>query len=186
MNIGFILDYIYHGEVNIHQEHLDSFLESAHKLEISGLIGGKEKRNDFQEDSFEQRQPDLQTKVKSNMFKEESLPISDDNSSSLITTADTVVAKQRKQYSRAPTDDVPKIFVGNMTPEEIEAQTREMYYKNDGIWICHQCGKTSNVHCNMRYHVETHMDGLCYTCNICSKEFRSKNSFNFHKNTTHK
>ena len=78
-------------------------------------------------------------------------------------------------------DDVPKIFVGNMTPEEIEAQTREMYYKNDGIWICHQCGKTANVHCNMRFHVETHMDGLCYPCNICSKEFRSKNSLNTHK-----
>ena len=38
-NLGFILDYIYYGEVNIYQEHLDSFLESAQKLEISGLIG---------------------------------------------------------------------------------------------------------------------------------------------------
>ena len=39
LNLDFILDYIYHGEVNIYQEQLDSFLESAKKLEIEGLIG---------------------------------------------------------------------------------------------------------------------------------------------------
>ena len=36
-NLGFILDYIYKGEVNMYQEQLDSFLESAQKLkEIEG------------------------------------------------------------------------------------------------------------------------------------------------------
>ena len=39
VNLGHILDYIYHGEVNLFQEQLDSFLESAQKLEIEGLIG---------------------------------------------------------------------------------------------------------------------------------------------------
>ena len=38
LNLGFILDYIYHGEVNIYQGQLDSFLESAQKLEIEGLL----------------------------------------------------------------------------------------------------------------------------------------------------
>ena len=41
VNLGFILDYIYHGEVNLYQEQLDSFLESAQKLEIEGLMGNK-------------------------------------------------------------------------------------------------------------------------------------------------
>merc|ERR1711911_474375 len=38
INLGYILDYIYQGEVNIFQEQLDSFLESAQKLEIEGLL----------------------------------------------------------------------------------------------------------------------------------------------------
>ena len=42
LNLGFILDYIYHGEVNIYQEQLDSFLECAQKLEIEGLLGDTE------------------------------------------------------------------------------------------------------------------------------------------------
>ena len=42
VNLGFILDYIYTGEVSLHQEQLDSFLESSQKLEIEGLLGGKQ------------------------------------------------------------------------------------------------------------------------------------------------
>ena len=37
-NLSLILDYIYQGEVQIYQEHLDSFLEVAQKLKIEGLI----------------------------------------------------------------------------------------------------------------------------------------------------
>ena len=37
---------IYHGEVNIYQEQLDSFQESAQKLEIEGLLSGNEDSNE--------------------------------------------------------------------------------------------------------------------------------------------
>ena len=182
-NIGFILDYIYYGEVNIYQEHLDSFLESAQKLEISGLIGDNQDSSETENQSLRQNQMPQTNK----MLKEETVPNAGDYSSSLVTTTDTVAVKQRRQYFRATSNDVPKIFVGNMTPEEIEAKTKELYKKIDGVWTCLQCGKTSSgMSCNIRFHVETHMEGLCYTCNICTKEFRSKNSLNFHKNTFHK
>ena len=36
-NLGYILDYIYQGEVNLYQGQLDSFLDSAQKLRIEGL-----------------------------------------------------------------------------------------------------------------------------------------------------
>ena len=49
-NIGFILDYMYHREINIYQEHLDSFLESAQRLEIYGLIGGNEESINFKDE----------------------------------------------------------------------------------------------------------------------------------------
>ena len=42
INLAFILDYIYYGEVNLFQEQLDSFLESAQKLEIEGLMRNKQ------------------------------------------------------------------------------------------------------------------------------------------------
>ena len=39
INLSYFIDYIYHGEVNLIQEQLDGFLESAQKLDIEGLIG---------------------------------------------------------------------------------------------------------------------------------------------------
>ena len=54
MNLGFLLDYIYHGEVNLFQEQLDSFLKSAQKLEIEGLMGQESMVQD-QETSYENK-----------------------------------------------------------------------------------------------------------------------------------
>ena len=53
INLGFILDYIYHGEVNIFQEQLESFLENSQKLEIEGLIKGS---NQYDQDNLNQEQ----------------------------------------------------------------------------------------------------------------------------------
>ena len=189
-NIGFILDYIYYGEVNIYQEHLDSFLESAQKLEISGLIGGNEERKETDDLPISKNQTYV-GKI-STMSEEEEMVISNDKCSRLVTTSDSedvgVTVKQRRQYSIAQTTDAPRIHVGNMTPEEIEAKRTELYQKIDGMWTCLQCGKTTTGMrtSGIRDHVETHLDGLCYTCNMCSKEFGSKNSLRVHKTTYHK
>ena len=184
-NIGFTLDYIYYGEVNIYQDHLDSFLESAQRLEISGLIGGNEESKSIDtkdEDSSIRDNQKMVSKTNKTSIEEELL-INDDTSSSWVTTSDTDVVKQRRQYARAPPNDVTRIYVGNMTPEEIEAKTRELYQKIDDFWTCLHCGKTSGP-TNIRLHVETHMDGLCYTCNICNKDFRSKIILKNHKQSS--
>ena len=48
INLGFILDYMYCGEVKLYQEQLDGFLESAKKLEIEGLEGENLNLDDFE------------------------------------------------------------------------------------------------------------------------------------------
>ena len=184
-NIGFILDYIYHGEINIYQEHLDSFLESAQKLEISGLIGGKEESIDTKHEEYlsgvNNQAPISKMCYISN---EEEVLISDDTG--LVTTADTdVVKKERRQYPRAAIDNSRNIYVGDMSPEEIEEKRKELYQRIDGVLTCLHCGKTSGQSANIRFHVETHMDGLCYTCNVCNKDFRSRNIFKLHKQRNH-
>merc|ERR1712133_131566 len=45
-----ILDYIYNGEVQIYQEHLDTFLNTAQRLKIEGLLGeGNEVKEEQEE-----------------------------------------------------------------------------------------------------------------------------------------
>ena len=46
ISLQLILDYIYEGEVQIYQEHLDMFLDVAQKLQVFGLLGEKAERNE--------------------------------------------------------------------------------------------------------------------------------------------
>ena len=50
-SLGFVLDYIYQGEVQIYQNELDNFLEVAQKLKIQGLPSVDDLEN-ANEDSF--------------------------------------------------------------------------------------------------------------------------------------
>ena len=94
--------------------------------------------------------------------------------------------KQKRLYTRAP-KDVAKIDVGSMNTEEIDKRMRELYERTDDGWSCLVCdhtnkGKSSNI----RNHVEIHMDGLVYTCDLCRKELRSRTTLKNHKMSSHK
>ena len=178
VNLGLILDYIYHGEVKIFQEQLDSFLESAQKLEIEGLLGNNEDSQenlntgqDTQEDNIEYLKKE-QIQHQSQNPQRKQIVRMDHNS--------------QDQYSRTPSRSVAKIDVTSLNTKEIKDKMEELYKKIDGNWNCLACDFTVTYRGHMRTHVETHLDGLCYTCNICSKEFRLRNGLNCHKSTSHK
>ena len=91
----------------------------------------------------------------------------------------------RRQFSK--TSAWEKIDVTTLNRDEIEDKMKKLYEKSDGVWNCLACDYTTKTNSGtMRRHVETHLDGLCYTCNICSKEFRLRNSLACHKKTIHK
>ena len=130
-----------------------------------------------------QEQDDTNTKdVQESVFKEE-----DHQQNIMICKTDKAMAmKPKRQHTRSVSNNVPLYDVTGMSKEEIGAKIQSMYQKIDGVWTCNECGKTSNkMSSDMRLHVETHLDGLCYTCNICNKDFRSKALFKTHKRTDH-
>ena len=175
VNLGFILDYIYHGEVSLFQEQLDSFLESAQKLEVEGLLSGKDDHE----------------------IKDEStLDINNDNFHRDLTEDKQIVNmektfKPRRQQPRAPryitNKSITKFDVSSMTSEEIERKKEDLIEKNDGGWSCLACDYSTSINSStMKKHIETHFEGLSYTCTLCNKEFRSKHSLTNHKSTFHR
>ena len=176
VNLGFILDYIYHGEVNLYQEQLDSFLESAQKLEVEGLLGDHQDtqkvnknedkilvENYISSDEFLSQQPEEKQIV------------------NMKTTTNT-----RRQNPLSTSYDTAKFDVGSMTPDEIQWKTESLYEKKDGAWRCLACDYITT--CNsgtMKRHIETHFEGLSYTCTFCSKQFRSTNSLYKHNSKAH-
>ena len=169
INLGCILDYIYKGEVNIYQEQLDSFLESAQKLEIEGLLGDSQ---DYNEDS-------------DTTYPEKKI-IQPEDEKSLVKMNSNTPTTQRRQYSRTTSNNAKKIDVSSLTSEETEEKMKELYQKNDSTWRCLACDYTNTRESQMKRHIETHIDGLSYTCTLCNKEFRLKMSLDCHLSRSHK
>ena len=113
-NLGFILDYIYHGEVKLYQEQLDSFLECAQKLEIEGLLGGNE---------------ESQQNMNEGKELEENIEYYTKDEETSLVKIDNEVNKRRRPYVRAP-KEVAMIDVGSMSSEEIDNKRKELYEKN--------------------------------------------------------
>ena len=175
VNLGLILDYIYHGEVNLFQEQLDSFLETASKLELEGMLGyNAEQNNDENGHSIFNPKSELVDQV------EERIMVNLDQTNTKI-----------RHHSRASANitfnNETKINVTSMTPEEIEQKTRELYERMEGIWSCLECGysTSSGGSSTIRKHVETHIQGLSYTCALCSKEFGTRNALYKHRGNVH-
>ena len=69
---------------------------------------------------------------------------------------------------------------------EIDMKVKELITKENGMFKCNSCGKVGGDIRNMQRHVETHIDGLAYPCQLCGKTFRSKNLFSNHRSRFHK
>lgn len=165
-NLDFILDYIYHGEIKVFQNQLESFLASAKKLEIEGLLS----------DNTEQGQdppPEI------NSFLEQDIELIDEekfcpaeDASSVRKGIETHL-KARKSSRGTTKSEVVKYDVGSLSAEEIKDKMKELYEKIDGVYRCLACGYSTKTHRQaMSFHIETHLDGLSYTCSKCDKEFR--------------
>ena len=174
VNLGFLLDYIYHGEVNLFQEQLDSFLESAQKLEIEGLMG-QEGMAKAEETHYEN---EVETKEPYSFPTPAEMQVERIN--------DSKESIPRKQHARPRTSDVARIDVTSLTSGESEEKIAEFCQKIDGGWSCKACDYTSPKIANVKRHAERHIDGLSYNCNLCSKEFRSSNCLNVHLYKVHK
>lgn len=172
-NLEFILDYIYFGEVRLFQGQLDSFLESGKKLEIDGLIGQKIMKQEIHNEN------------KVNQKEQNSCYRADPRPPAVIDNSGEV---NRGQYSRPAETDLTTIDVKSLTSEEIKAKVRELYKNINGCWTCMACVYISRnkLDSNIKRHVETHLEGLSYSCNLCDKEYRSRNSLYQHKNQAHK
>ena len=174
VSLGLILDYIYYGEVKLFQEQLENFIGSAQKLEIEGLLGNN---RDQEHEAFKTENIDHINDI-----------IVYQNESKVLTRMDENVPVKQNIYKRnvSSYNLDARIDVGSMSAEEIELKKTEFYQKVNGVWICLACGYKTALHSgHIRKHIETHMDGLCYTCTLCNKEFRSKDTLHKHKYFKH-
>ena len=166
-----ILDFIYNGQVNIYQDHLDRFLEVAQRFKLEGLLGNQDPETDRADCS-------LDDSLDSKEFKK---PQNDFN-----------VPKTRKINSESKDakiqlDEQSIVSVNSGDYSEIDEKLYEnMEKREDGKYSCKLCDRVMQIKTRMKEHVETHMDNLSFPCNYCDKICRSRGSLKVHTFRLHK
>ena len=161
--------YIYNGEVQIFPKNLDRFLSIAQRLKLEGLI-----RNDDD--------------VKDGECSE-SKRVAEKNEETDVPSKNFQSLKKARQKQSLPDDvKMEKVIVPLSSNDVSEMQnTVNQYIEEkceDGSVQCTVCGKVDvsrNKWQNLRSHIETHLEGFLFPCQLCGKTFRSTNSYNTHK-----
>ena len=99
------------------------------------------------------------------------------------------ISYNEQEKSRPPASSVDKVIVpvANVDMNEIDNTINQHLEKlAAGEFRCKLCGKGAKGSINMKRHIETHLEGLSYPCQVCGKIFRSRNSLNTHKVTLHR
>ena len=168
-----VLDYIYQGEVQVYQENLDRFLAVAERFQLEGLMN----------------LPDTNKQVE-NVYQ---------TLEELMSPTPTQSSGERRGYSqvkssRSVKTEKYKTALVNIDMdtasniEEIDTKIAESVLKDiDGTFVCKLCGKSGvKQKIQMKYHVETHLEGLSFPCQHCGKTFRSRNALQIHNTRQHR
>merc|ERR1712150_460437 len=159
-SLGFVLDYIYQGEVQIYQHELDNFLEVAQKLKIEGLLSSEE--------------PETKHDTHFDDQKVESFPSEPDYSEMKVVKTNYVRSGHGEKV----------VSLTDMT--EVDEKIQQLMERRDGRHYCKACDYSSQNIGHIREHVERHIDGLSYPCQFCDKSFRTKAALRWHRNQSHK
>ena len=159
-NLGFVLDYIYCGEVKLFHEELDCFLESAKKLEIKGLVGVNENKTDSD-------------------GKTNGGPVESEELIEPKIEEQEVNMESKGQNLRGSQKSHQVFNAQSMSKEEIEIKRKKLYQRTDEAWVCNACVYNTKDASNIRKHVEKHIVGLSWACKFCNKTFKSKSVLDY-------
>ena len=183
-----IIDFMYHGVAEIHQEDLDGFLAVAEELQLKGLTGGAEQKEEHIEETKinpanEVKRPN-RTEISKHIPEQGLKPevyydqeYAPNASTTLMTT-------------NSPSSQVS--FTGG-TGEDLKVVVWSMIAQSGTVLTCTVCGKTKDkamdtqANHHMVSHVESlHVDGVTYDCTRCDKTFRSKHALHNHTYKAHR
>ena len=88
--------------------------------------------------------------------------------------------KERRSSGQCKSSGMENITVVGIPVKEIRRQVDLINRKLEGRWGCSQCGKEARTKQNSEHHIETHIRGVEFLCNLCNKRLRSTSSAKYH------
>jgi len=181
-----MLDFIYIGEANVHQDNLDSFLAVAEELQLKGLVGsgtkeeveGEQTKGEIsqqQEESYSQVEA-KKTHISETNFETKEDYAKQNTGENYVGNADSL--DPLDEYEPVLNDSVDVDFqdlndkIDSMI-ERVENSTR--------LVKCQVCGNEGPLN-HIRAHIEAkHITGVSFTCDICGKASKTRDYLRRHK-----
>ena len=172
-----IMDYMYNGEVNIYQEYLDRFLTIAQRLKLEGLIGSEDSQNGEKQE------------VQNNQYVDEEFNANKEETVLENVQSNLSMKREKRHTKEVAMMDRVVVPLSSHDHSEIENTVNQYIEKcEDGKQKCTLCGKVQHNGnlTHLKNHIETHLEGLSFPCQLCGKTFRSRNALNAHKTRNHR
>ena len=159
-DIDNILNYVYNGQVRLLQEKLNRFLDVAQRFQLEGLIG----KNEEHPQGISRAEDDFHV-------------------IDLIETPKTEEDNLVKNHNPATRQKL-QIQTGKFSSlQDLDLKIKEMMtVDQSGKNSCSVCGYSSNKSFNVKEHIETHIDGLTFSCDLCNTQLRSRTTLRNHRN----
>ena len=176
-NLLAIVDFLYFGEANVLQEHLDSFLALAAELQLKGLSGNNdgEKAHKVESHPPKSKKKDNETKMVKDQILEAEDSFKDQNCEGTI----------------AVKEQVREVAVLEGVDQEVRSMMEKSKVSFDSAGraaiICKVCGKEGQ-RSNIWNHIEAkHITcEVSYACDKCGKGSKSRNGLFLHKSIYHR
>jgi len=175
-----MVDFMYHGEVEVEQENLDAFLGVAKDLKVKGLTNIDEQK------SLHKNGLNFDKIIKDKDF----IPAVSELSQSIEIPGtndieDDIDMKEHdfdfeKEFKKEAVD-----LVSYQETTDSPSFINENIGMDEGLYKCNICGKKSSNRRSIRSHIETHSETPSYACPHCSKMCNTKNALNMHKKRNH-
>ena len=190
-----IVDFLYLGEINIHQDDLNEFLALAEDLQLKGLTENSKQAMETSKHSEAKRES-------GNSFKEGNMPIikhtrkklSGDNQKRQDENIVMASGKDASNILSVMEDyTTEKVCKSGVTFKDgndaLESEISKLMERVDGTsnkWACFSCGKIDQK-INIKKHIEGHhLERRDHSCNFCGQTFRSRNALQHHASINHR
>ena len=178
-----MMDFFYHGEANVLQENLESFLNLAGKLQLKGLTQNQTER----EGKASQEQEKKNHLIRSKMISEQCI----------VKMEETELLEPKSER---------KLALSNQASENTNKMKRNTWILDQKVKslmkscsdsdpknksgakrrTCKICGQEGPIQ-DIRNHIEAnHIARISIPCDLCGKLFKSRNSLGSHKSQQHR
>ena len=166
-DLNLVLDFIYHGQVQVLQTEVERFLDIAQRLKLKGVM----RETDSKED--------IESAV--GMAPPPPAPVDTRPTKKVKYQAQSQIGTSMKRNAQ--------LYQGPPKTAGIYSKFDQVVVQEGALFRCTICGRAANQRTGMKLHIREHFPGLAtlssYKCDVCGKEFKSYNSFNTHELLEH-